>query len=129
VSGFSRSSDFPALRGRVFLALRGWCALAAIGCCLLAGQVCAQRQLPQDAKYIKQAQFNYPFVKLGKQILRLAVGGKIYNEQNLIIMPNTAPGTADVFYRVDFNGEISQIWILTSEESKAAAEAAKKATK
>jgi len=36
------------------------------------------------------------------------------------------PGTADVFYRVDINGEISQIWILTAEESKAAADAAKK---
>ncbi len=79
----------------------------------------AQQQLPQDAKFVAKAQFNYPFVKLSKQILRLAVGGKIYNEQNLIIMPNTAPSTADVAYRVDTNGEISQIWILTPEESKA----------
>ena len=116
--GFSRSFVFSALR-RIGV-------LAAVGFCLLAGPVDAQRQLPQDGKYVKKAQFNYPFVKLGKEILRLAVGGKIYNEQNLIIMPNTAPGTADVFYRVDINGEISQIWILTAEESKAAADAAKK---
>jgi hypothetical protein len=110
----------------VFSALRRVGVLAAVGFCLLAGPVDAQRQLPQDGKYVKKAQFNYPFVKLGKEILRLAVGGKIYNEQNLIIMPNTAPSTADVFYRVDINGEISQIWILTPEESKAAADAAKK---
>ena len=116
--GFSRSSVSPTLRRLG--------AAAVIGFCLFAGQVCAQRQLPQDGKYVKQAQFNYPFVKLGKQILRLAVGGKIYNEQNLIIVPNAAPGSADVFYRVDFNGEISQIWILTPAESKAAAAAAKK---
>jgi len=134
VSGFSRTFASPtlrgrvflALRGRVFLALRGRRALAVLVCCLLAGPATAQRQLPQDGKYVKQAQFNYPFVKLGKQILRLAVGGKIYNEQNLIIMPATAPGKADVFYRVDLNGEISQIWILTPEESKAAAAAEKK---
>jgi len=127
VPDFSRRFAFPTLRRRVFLGLRRLGVLAVIGCCLLAGQaVHAQRQLPEDGKYVKKAQFNYPFVKLGKQILRLAVGGKIYNEQNLIIMPNTAPGTADVFYRVDINGEISQIWILTPEESKAAAAAAKK---
>jgi hypothetical protein len=35
-------------------------------------------------------------------------------------MPNTAPRSADVLYKVDTNGEISQIWILTPEEAKAA---------
>jgi hypothetical protein len=84
----------------------------------------AERQLPQDGKYAKKAELNYPFVKLGKQIVRLAVGGKIYNEQNLIIMPTSAPRSADVLYRLDINGEISQIWILTPEESKLAAKAA-----
>jgi hypothetical protein len=80
----------------------------------------AQRSLPEDAKYAAKAQFNYPFVKVGKPILRLSVGSKIYNEQNLIIMPNTAPSSAAVLYKVDTNGEISQIWILTPEEAKAA---------
>ena len=88
---------------------------------LISSLVDAQRQLPQDAKYVKRAEFNYPFVKLGKQLLRLSVGSRIYNEQNLIIMPTTAPATADVVYKPDLNGEISQIWILTPEESKAIA--------
>ena len=79
----------------------------------------AERQLPEDGKYVKNAQFNYPYVKLGRQILRLAVGSKIYNEDNLIIMPATAPKSANVYYKVDTNGEISQIWILTPEEAKA----------
>jgi hypothetical protein len=35
-------------------------------------------------------------------------------------MPNTAPSSAAVLYKVDTNGEISQIWILTPEEAKAA---------
>jgi hypothetical protein len=80
----------------------------------------AQRSLPLDAKYAAKAQFNYPSVKVGKETLRLSVGSKIYNEQNLIIMPNTAPSSAAVLYKVDINGEISQIWILTPEEAKAA---------
>ena len=79
----------------------------------------AQRTLAPDAKYVAKAQFNYPFVKLGKQVLRLSVGSKIYNEQNLIIMPNTAPSKADVLFKIDINGEISRIWILTPEEAKA----------
>jgi len=87
---------------------------------LVAHQIAdAERNLPPDAKYVAKAQFNYPFVKLGKQVVRLSVGSKIYNEQNLIIMPNTAPSQAAVVYKLDINGEISQIWILTPEESKA----------
>jgi hypothetical protein len=103
--------------------LRRLCVAAALA--LLSVQTgYAERQLPQDGKYAKKAELNYPFVKLGKQVVRLAVGGKIYNEQNLIIMPASAPSSADVLYRLDINGEISQIWILTPEESKLAAKAA-----
>jgi hypothetical protein len=108
-------------RARGLRALGRLGALAMLCLGLAAHQPAgAQRTLAPDAKYIAKAQFNYPFVKLGKEVLRLAVGGKIYNEQNLIIMPNTAPRTADVLYKIDTNGEISQIWLLTPEESKAA---------
>jgi hypothetical protein len=79
----------------------------------------AARTLPADAKFVKGAQFSHPYVQLGKETLRLAVGGKIYNEQNLIIVPAAAPATADVLYKTDTNGQISQIWILTDEESQA----------
>ena len=114
-------------RIRGLITLRRLSALTMIWISLLAAPtVDAERQLPHDGKYVKDAQFNYPFVKMGKQVLRLAVGGKIYNEQNLIIMPVSAPGKADVLYRVDLNGEISQIWILTPEESKVAKAAAAK---
>jgi hypothetical protein len=91
-----------------------------------AAAALAQRDLPHDGKYVAKAQFNYPFVKLGKAVVRLSVGSRIYNEQNMIIMPVSAPASADVLYRLDMNGEISQIWILTPEESKATAAALKK---
>jgi len=109
------------------ITLRRLSALTAMSLSLLtASMVEAERQLPHDGKYVKDAQFNYPFVKLGKQVLRLGVGSKIYNEQNLIIMPVAAPGKADILYRVDLNGDIAQIWILTPEESKMAQAAAAK---
>jgi hypothetical protein len=102
------------------LNVRGLSALLTLCLSLMAAQVVdAQRQLPQDGQYVKRAEFNYPFVKLGKKVLRLAVGSRIYNDQNLIIVPNAAPRSADVLYKIDINGEISQIWILTPDESKA----------
>ena len=97
-------------------------ALAIAALCALAGHAAAERQLPQDGKYAKKIELNYPSVKVGKKTFRMAVGGKIYNEQNLIIMPTAAPKTADVLYRLDMNGEVQQLWILTPEESKAAAD-------
>ena len=77
----------------------------------------AARDLPKDAKFAKAA-FAYPNVKVGDKTLRLAVGSRIRNEHNLIIMPVAAPKTANVLFKTDGGGEISEIWILTDEESK-----------
>jgi hypothetical protein len=78
----------------------------------------AGRQLPDNARFAKNAGFAYPYVKIGTNQLRLAVGGKIYNQSNLIIVPVSAPPVANVLYKTDMNGEISQIWILTDEETQ-----------
>jgi len=79
----------------------------------------AARTLPSDANFASDAEFNYPYFTAGKQTLRLAVGARIYNERNLIIMPATAPAKASVLYKTDFNGQVSRVWILTDEEAKA----------
>ena len=79
----------------------------------------AGRTLPADAEFAEDAQFSYPYVKAGKQILRLAAGARIYNERNLIIMPGTAPAKASVLFKTDINGQISRVWILTDEEAQA----------
>jgi len=92
-----------------------------LGIALSAGTavVLAARTLPGDATFAEDAQFSYPYVKAGKQILRLAAGARIYNERNLIIMPGTAPAKASVLFKTDINGQISRVWILTDEEAKA----------
>ncbi len=79
----------------------------------------AARTLPGDAEFAKAAEFSYPYVKAGKQILRLAAGARIYSERNLIIMPGTVPAKASVLFKIDMNGQISRVWILTDEEAKA----------
>lgn len=79
----------------------------------------AARPLPGDAKFAEDAQLSYPYVKANKQTLRLAVGVRIYNEHNLIIMPATAPAKANVLFKTDINGDVSRVWILTNDEAKA----------
>jgi len=93
-------------------------AIGLLACVGLAAGVVAARQLPTDAQFAKDAAFDYPNVRVGGDTLRLAVGGRIYNQDNIIIPPNSAPATAAVLYKTDFRGEISQIWLLTDEEAK-----------
>ena len=81
----------------------------------------ADRQFPVDIAFAKAAQFDYPYVKIDKQVYRLSVGSRIYSDQNLITMPTAVPATAAVVYRTDFNGEISQLWLLTPDEAQAMA--------
>ena len=87
----------------------------ALGVALsLGGAVAlAARPLPGDAK------FSYPYVRANKQTLRLAVGVRIYNERNLIVMPATVPAKANVLFKTDINGDVSRVWILTDDEAKA----------
>jgi hypothetical protein len=93
-------------------------AVAPLAGLALVASVLAARQLPTDAQFVKDAAFEYPYVRVGGETLRLAVGGRVYNQQNMIIPPNSAPPTAAVLYKTDFSGQISQIWILTDEEAK-----------
>ena len=87
---------------------------------LLGGvAVLAARVLPSDAKFAEDAEFSYPYVTANKQTLRLAVGVRIYNEHNLIVMPATVPPKAKVLLKIDINGDVSRVWILTDDEAKA----------
>jgi hypothetical protein len=93
----------------------------ALSFVLLLGGVAAlaARVLPSDAKFAEDAEFSYPYVTANKQTLRLAVGVRIYNEHNLIVMPATVPPKANVLLKIDINGDVSRVWILTDDEAKA----------
>lgn len=61
----------------------------------------------------------YPNYRIGTTSYRLAPGGRIFNEQNLIIMPAALPKKkAEIMYRVDYQGQLSEIWLLTREEAR-----------
>ena len=93
----------------------------ALGVALsLGGAVAlAARPLPGDAKFAVDAEFSYPYVRVNKHTLRLAVGVRIYNERNLIVMPAAVPPKANVLFKTDINGDVSRVWILTDDEAKA----------
>lgn len=83
-------------------------------------------QPPADARYGELKNFDYPRAQIGKETLRLAPGARVFDTQNLIIMPGMVPATASVLYRVDREGQVSEMWLLTAEE---AAEAKKRASR
>ena len=57
-------------------------------------------------------------MKIGDKTLRLAPGGRIFNQQNLIMMPASLQSqTAQIMYTTDMNGDLSRVWLLNAEEA------------
>jgi len=77
----------------------------------------AARNLPKDARFGKLTDFVHPYAKISGKVLRMGPGARIYNEQNLIIMPAALQKQAKILYRLDNGGELSAIWILTAQEA------------
>ena len=85
---------------------------------LLCAPAQAARNFPQDAQRGTLTAHKYPNYRIGAATYRLAPGGRIFNEQNLIIMPASLPNQkAEIMYRLDYQGYLSEIWLLTREEA------------
>lgn len=78
----------------------------------------AERTLPNTALRGELTSTQYPFVTIGGKRYQLAPGAKVYDKENRIIMPTLYPARAPVAYQVDFNGDISKIWLLTVQEQR-----------
>jgi hypothetical protein len=61
--------------------------------------------------------FAYPQVVISKKTFHMAPGARIYNLQNMIIMPVAMPPRANVLFEVDTAGHLSGIWLLTAQEA------------
>jgi hypothetical protein len=76
------------------------------------------RNFPEEAIRGELKSHDFPYVKIGDKTLRLAPGGRIFNQQNLIIMPASLQSqTAQIMYTTDMNGDLSRVWLLTAEEA------------
>ena len=96
--------------------------LLALGAAVLAaGTVAAQtvtlRTLPEDAPlaYLSHVRENVLSVD-GKET-KLAPGGQIRGQNNLLVLPAAVPKDSLVKYQLDKSGELFRAWILTKEET------------
>ncbi len=95
-----------------------WAGLLALA---MTGASSAQvaRQLPANGKLgelIGQPRQPFPLLRIGNQILRLAPGGRLYDQQNRSIVHGSLPEWAYVLFLVDPNGDVSQLYLLRADE-------------
>jgi hypothetical protein len=83
---------------------------------LLAGPVFAGRLLPQDAQKGELRGHSYPQVQIDGQVYRMAPGVRLYDTSNRTILPAQLPQQSNVYYRLDRNGDLTQLWLATPEE-------------
>ena len=83
----------------------------------LATPVWSERQLPKDAQFGEMTRFAYPAVTINQRTLHMGPGARIYNRQNLIIVPAAMPPRANVLFKLDTAGHLSGVWLLTAQEA------------
>ena len=58
----------------------------------------------------------YPQVQIGKRLLRLSPGARIYDTSNRTLVHGHLPSGAEVFFARDQAGDVNRIYILTEQE-------------
>jgi hypothetical protein len=99
--------------------MRSAWVLAAALAFAAASQAQLQRFLPADGRYGElsgQRQQPLPLVQIDQKILRLAPGGRIFDQHNRMIVHGVLPDSAPVLYVQDMNGDISRLYILLPAE-------------
>ena len=96
----------------------GFLLMLVTACAGVAGSAFAQlRTLPQNAKFARVGDPQpLPFVQLDGNIVKLAPGGIIIDENNRSILQGALPPGVRVAYILDMGGDIGRIYILTAQE-------------
>ena len=88
---------------------------APIGSLVSHAQV--MRQLPLNGKRgVTGDKLPLPKVIIGRETLRLAPGGLIFDTSNRTIVHPMLPTGAEVLYQMNSDGQIQRIYILRPEE-------------
>ena len=75
------------------------------------------RAIPAEAKRAFIRHVQETLVTVDGKPMRLAAGATIRNTQNLLTVPISIPrGGAWAEYTLDGDGQISRVWLLTTEE-------------
>ena len=78
-----------------------------------------QRFLPSQGQLGKlsgQQQQPYPLLRIDNKVVRLAPGGRIYDQHNRIIVHGALPDSASVLFVPDMHGDIARLFILLPAE-------------
>ncbi|HZE60170.1 MAG TPA: hypothetical protein VE085_06405 [Burkholderiales bacterium] len=93
-------------------------ALLGLLIALLAVPAAAQlRTIPRDAERAEIRHVQSNIVELNGRTARLAPGAQIRDASNRIIVPTALPAGARVKYRLDSEGQVRAVWILTPQEA------------
>jgi hypothetical protein len=99
--------------------MRRWIWTLALATAWVAtGHAQLSRQLPADGKLgeLVGQQQPFPLLQINNQLVRLAPGGRIYDQHNRAILHTFLPERATVLFVQDMNGDISHVYILRPEE-------------
>ena len=93
-------------------------ALAFLLIASLAVPAAAQlRTIPKDARLAEIRHVQANIVELNGRQVQLAPGARIRDTSNRIIVPTAVPAGALVKFRLDVQGQVREVWILTREEA------------
>ncbi|HJS38275.1 MAG TPA: hypothetical protein VJ789_09120 [Burkholderiales bacterium] len=89
--------------------------------CLAAPALAQLRTVPPDTKRGVMRHLQDMTVQIDQSTMRLAPGALIRDIHNRLVLPMAIPPGSVVKYRVDAQGQIARVWILTAEEAAASA--------
>jgi hypothetical protein len=89
-------------------------ALLLAFCCTTAAQL---RTIPQDARRGVLRHAQEMVVEIDGVATQLAAGAQIRDASNRIVVPLAVPPGALVRYRLDTEGRVSEVWLLSPEEA------------
>jgi hypothetical protein len=82
-----------------------------------AGAAAQLRSIPADAKPGRMSHVQDMVVDVDGKQQQLARGAQIRDVSNRVIVPTALPARTQVKYRLDADGKILQVWVLTPEEA------------
>jgi hypothetical protein len=99
--------------------MRRWLwALALTSACIATSHAQLPRTLPPNGKLgeLVGQQQPFPLLQINDKIVRLAPGGRIYDQNNRTILHISLPERAHVLFTEDMYGNVLLVYILRAEE-------------
>lgn len=78
------------------------------------------RSMPQSAPLAVMGPPANGYARFGDKTLHLAANLQIRDTQNRIIVPVAVQQAVPVLYKLDANGSVQRVWVLTPEEAEVA---------